>query len=408
MLSKRSSLLIHSSPLILANISLALSGFIFWLVAARLYSIEELGLGSALISLSSLLVFISCLGIAPSFIRFVPENTEKGKLIATLFSFSLVLLFCLCLIFLVATSMFLPKLAFLKTFFYSVFFLIFVLSMQVFQILDSIYISFEKMNLVLYKNIIQHFLRIGFLFCFVWLGGFGIFSSNCLSATIALVISGLYFFFSCGHKFKFEIDLSIIKKILPFSIANFLNALSLNLPGMIAPLVILSLFSEREAGLFYVPWMIFMVYAGFIGALNSVFLMRASYGEDGKVLLKKTLVLSSLLGIAGIVIFPLWGDKILLIFKRDFSQYSFIILKVLFLSLPFFIINQLYITTLNIKKDIKNIGVISFLMIISLVVFTIFFLPEMKAEGIAWAWLISNFIGNVYIFLVFIIRRIKS
>ena len=285
----------HSLNLILSRFSLAISGVFFWWIAARYYSVEEIGLGSVFISVSSFLIFISSLGIAPTFVRFLPEDNDKGKLIGTFLAFSLSLLVLFCGIFLLGIDLFLPKANILKTSFYPALFFIFVVSMFIFQTLDGIYISFSDTYLVLFKNLIQNFLRIFFLFLFVFLGGFGIFSSNCLAALVAVLISVAYFvrrFSISKFWLKFKIDLAILKKLLPFSLVNFLNSLSLSVPGMIFPLIILSLYSKRAAGLFYIPWMIFSVYCSLITSINSVFLMKASYGEDVKRLLKKALIFS--------------------------------------------------------------------------------------------------------------------
>ena len=404
---KNQYFLSHSLHLILSRFSLAISGVFFWWIAARNYSVEEIGLGSVFISASSFLIFISSLGIAPTFVRFLPEDNERGKLIGTFLAFSLSLLVLFCGIFLIGIDFFLPKANILKTSFYPALFFIFVFSMYIFQTLDGIYISFSDTYLVLLKNVIQNFSRIFLLFLFIFLGGFGIFSSNCLAALVAVLISVTYFVrrFSI-YKFwlKFKVDLSILKKLFPFSLVNFLNALSLSLPGMLFPLIILSLYSKREAGLFYIPWMIFSVYCSIITSINSIFLMKASYGEDVKELLKKVLIFSIPLSLIGFIIFVFWGDKILLIFKKDFSQNSYVVLKILFYSIFSFLINQVYITISNIKKEVLKVGIIAILIIIAIIVFSIFFLPKMGSEGIALAWLFSNLLGTVYILIIFLLK----
>lgn len=396
----------HYFWLVSSKISLAFSGLLFWFVAARIYSVEDIGLASVLISVSGLLVFISSLGIAPTLVRFLPEDEDKEKLAGTLFSFSLSLLVFLYVIFLAGLELFLPKLTFLRTSPYFLFFLALVVSMQVFQTLESVFVAFEATSLVLLKSVIQNFLRIGLLFLVVSLGGFGIFSSNCLSAIVAILISVIYFTKRYPKiRFKLGINFSILKKLLPFSLINFLNAVSLNLPGMIFPLIIISLFFEREAGLFYIPWMIFMVYCSLVTSVNSVFLMKASYGEDVKKLVKKVFSFSLCLGMIGFLTFTLAGNKILLIFRKDFSQNSFVILKILFCSIFFFIVNQIFITISNIRKEILNVGIIAILRIFGIIIFSIIFLPTMKTEGIALAWLISNFIGSIYVFIIFFLGR---
>ncbi len=406
--TKNNFLLLPSLYLICSRISLAISGVLFWCLAARIYSIEDIGLGAALISVSSLIIFISSLGIAPTFVRFLPQKENKGKLLGTFFGLSLFLLVVLCVIFLMNSSFFLPKVDFLKTSFYPFVFFVFVLSMQIFHTLDSVYTAFNVTWLVLFKNVIQNFLKIGLLLSLFSLGSFGIFSSNCSAAIVAILISVIYFIKKHPSiNFKLGIDISVLKKLLPFSLTNFLNSASLYLPGMVFPIIIISAFSQREAGLFYIPWMIFLTYCSFITSVNNIFLMKASYGENIKKLLKKTIAFSFALGLVGFLIFTIWGNKILLIFKEDFSQNSLMTLKLLFYSIFFFIINQIYITILNINEKILKLGIITSLIIISIIIFTIILLPTMKTEGMALAWLVANLIGSIYVFVDFLITGRK-
>ena len=109
----------------------------------------------------------------------------------------------------------------------------------------------------------------------------------------------------------------------------------------------------------------------------------------------------------GFLIFTIWGNKILLIFKEDFSQNSLMTLKLLFYSIFFFIINQIYITILNINEKILKLGIITSLIIISIIIFTIILLPTMKTEGMALAWLVANLIGSIYVFVDFLITGRK-
>jgi len=396
----------HSLWLIFSHISVALSGLIFWFVSARLYSPEEIGEGSALISLGFFLVFLSSLGIDVTFIRFIPQSKEREVVLQSFLSFSLFILLLLTGIFLFRADLFLPQLKFLKLPFYSLTFFFFVICILTFQVLESIYISFQATHLVFLKNIVQNFLRIFFLFLLMAWGGFGIFSSNCLAAVVGIAIS-IFFFFKGRKYFKinFKIKFSILKKLLPFSLVNFLNAISLTLPGILFPLIVIALFSKKETGLFYIPWMIYSVWCSFITSINSILLMHASYGKESKELFKKAILFSLLLGMVGFLIFVFLGDKILLIFKKDFSLYSYSILKIFFYSIFFFIINRFYITILNIRKEVFKIGMFSVFLILNLVIFLFLFLSFMRSEAIAYAWLVSNFLGSIYVFIINSVKR---
>lgn len=404
------SFISHFLYLVSSRISLGLSGILFWWGAARFYSIEEVGVGAVLISAASFLIFLSCLGITSTFLRFLPGNKEKREILETFSIFSLILLFLFSFIFLTGLDFFSPKLIFLRSLYYFPFFLIFVVSMQICNILDSFFIAFKLTNMVLFKGIIQNFSRILFLFLLLPFGGFGIFASNSIAGILAIVVSVIYFVktqkdFHINLKMGIKTNVPLFKKLLPFSLTNFLSTIPLNLPGMVFPIIILSLFSAKETGLFYIPWMIFLTYSSLINYANSIFLMKVSYGEDINKLFRLTLFICLALGATGGVLFICWGDKILLVFSKEIARGSLAILKTLFYSIFFFITNQIYITLLNIKKDVLRIGLVSSLMVAGIIIFSFLLIPKMKIDGIAYAWLISNAIVSGYIIIEVLLRK---
>ena len=64
--------------LMAANAAAALLGFIFWIVVARFYSPEDVGLASAAIAALGLLAAISYLGLGMGLIRFLPQSGENA------------------------------------------------------------------------------------------------------------------------------------------------------------------------------------------------------------------------------------------------------------------------------------------------------------------------------------------
>ncbi len=53
-------------------------GYVYWIVAARTYSVEEVGLGAALIAAMTLAWAISSLGIGNGIVQLLPRQ-ESGR-----------------------------------------------------------------------------------------------------------------------------------------------------------------------------------------------------------------------------------------------------------------------------------------------------------------------------------------
>jgi O-antigen/teichoic acid export membrane protein len=66
----------------LCNVFNAGCGFFFWIIAARFYSVEQVGLATALISSLGLVILFSRLGFDSSVIRFF-SSEDRGKIIST-------------------------------------------------------------------------------------------------------------------------------------------------------------------------------------------------------------------------------------------------------------------------------------------------------------------------------------
>ncbi|MFX0206840.1 MAG: oligosaccharide flippase family protein, partial [Candidatus Hodarchaeota archaeon] len=72
----------NSFLIMLTSISNAAFGLIFWIIAAKIYSKEDVGIATALISSLGLLVLLSRFGFDQSIIRFFPEG-DKSKIFST-------------------------------------------------------------------------------------------------------------------------------------------------------------------------------------------------------------------------------------------------------------------------------------------------------------------------------------
>ena len=79
----------NSVFLIASSTSAAGSGFFFWVIAARFYSAEEVGLASAIISAMGLVSLLSLLGFDISLVRFLPEREDKQEPINSCLTISL-------------------------------------------------------------------------------------------------------------------------------------------------------------------------------------------------------------------------------------------------------------------------------------------------------------------------------
>jgi len=101
--------------LMLSQLAAALSGFVFWILAARLYEPADIGLASAAISAASLLAFFSSLGLGYGLIRLLAGSGGKSRaMINSTFAVSSLACLILSLLFLAGLNFWSPLLNFIR------------------------------------------------------------------------------------------------------------------------------------------------------------------------------------------------------------------------------------------------------------------------------------------------------
>src|SRR3989344_8662938 len=105
----RNSLYLMSSTYIMAFI-----GFFFWMIVTRLYTAEQVGLATTLISVTGLITSFSLLGLNTALIRFLPSAKNKNNMINTSFTLIAIAAVAVTLIFIAGLSIFSPKLIFIQ------------------------------------------------------------------------------------------------------------------------------------------------------------------------------------------------------------------------------------------------------------------------------------------------------
>lgn len=105
-----------NSVYLMANSAVtAALGFVFWVLVARFYPAEALGLGSALISAAALLAFVASLGLGTGLIRYLPGAGTGGvTLINSCFTLTGLAAVVVASIFVAGLQLWSPALAFVR------------------------------------------------------------------------------------------------------------------------------------------------------------------------------------------------------------------------------------------------------------------------------------------------------
>ena len=140
-------------------------GFFFWIIVARLYNAEDVGVATTLISIITLLSGFTVLGLNSSLNRYLPKSINKNELINSAFVIVTIVTFLTSAIFLGGLKIFSPQLLFLQSnIIYIISFSTFIAFYSWNSLIDSIFMAFRSAGSILVKILLSVYQR--FLFHF--------------------------------------------------------------------------------------------------------------------------------------------------------------------------------------------------------------------------------------------------
>ena len=158
-------ILLNSGFLVVNTLGGSLFGYIFWVIASRLYRPSEVGIAAAYISTIALLAILGDMGLGITYIRF--GTTMKTKGVKFLNSIIIVVIsstLFFTLLFSVLVPLFKPEFTLSNNVSWSFVILIGVtISFSTAQLLDKFFIAFESNQYTFVRVLIANLIRIGVL-----------------------------------------------------------------------------------------------------------------------------------------------------------------------------------------------------------------------------------------------------
>ena len=402
------SLLRNSIYLMLSTGVTAVFGFFFWIINARLYSDEQVGLAATLISIMTLISSFSILGLGNGLIRYLPTSERKDKKINTSFTLVALMSILISVIYLIFLKIFSPKLLLVReNIIFSLLFIIFAAFSSLNIISENVFIAYRSSKLVLIRNIISSIAKLILPIFFVTLGAYGIFMSVGIALTIAFSFSLMFLISKFNFLFKPSINKDVVKKMTKFSLGNYIAGFIGGLPVMVIPILITNSLGAEFSAYFYMAMMIANLLYVISSATSQALFAEGSYGETGlKVYLKKAIKIISIIIIPAIIIISLFGNNILLAFGKKYSDEGFTLLKFFSISAIFVSMNTIGSVILNIKHKIGLMILLNLLntTIILSIIIILMKMNLFRVVDIGVAWNIGH--GTTALIYLFLMKKI--
>ncbi|HVA97103.1 MAG TPA: oligosaccharide flippase family protein [Candidatus Acidoferrales bacterium] len=400
------SLYRNSIYLILSTSIQAFFGFFFWIIAARLYAPEQVGIATTLISVMTLISGFSTLGLNVGLVRFLPKSKEKNEKINSSFFITTLASVVISIIFLVGLKTFSPKLLFLQSnILYMITFTLFVISYSVNALVESIFVAYRSAKYTLLKNTVLSIVKVvlpAFLLVF---SAYGIYASVGIANILAFILSIGLLIYNFKYTPKLSLNIPVVKKIGSYSFANYLASFLGSLPQMLLPLIIVNKLGAKEAAYFYIALMIAsFVYIIPSATTQSLFAEGSNNEKEMRKHINKAIKIITMVLIPVIIFIILFGNYILLVFGKKYSSEAFMLLRIFAFSSVFISTNYILSTLLRVKNKMKEIIINSLLY--SLFIISAVFLINLKnLYDLGLIWLAAQvFTSAIYYFQL---KRIK-
>lgn len=272
-----------STLLVLAQLVNAGSGFLFWLICARLFEPHTVGLATAFISFAALAGTFTTLGLPITLMRFLPRSRHKSQLFSTAFALIFAASLLTSSIAYLILDVVAPDLSFVQASMSLVLLLATLITANALSpLLDNLFMAFKKGEYILLKYAGVALLRVGLPFLVTALAVKGIVSVY----AIAVALSVVYGFVIARRKFFADGPMRMkwdeLTRHRGFATRTYLGNMCGVLPGTIVPIIILNALGPAKAAFFYMPMMFAQFLSVLSGSVSSALVSETSQHDDSK------------------------------------------------------------------------------------------------------------------------------
>lgn len=329
----RNSLLLMGSTVLAAGL-----GFLFWVLAARVFTPEEVGIGA---SLSAALTFISHIamgGLNNTLIRFLTTGQQRNQQVTQSLTFVALVGGVVGCGYALTAPLVVADLETLRANIGAV--VLFTFASAVFSVgvlLDSVYIALRRTE---YNFWITGWwlsaAKILFLFVFGWLSSMGILAGLAAGYAVACISGAWVLRYRLGLRIDLGRRLAFSRDRLLYSGSNYLASGLTMAPTLLVPLIIMSSKGADSSAFFFAAFQIASIVYAFSLAVGEVNLAEASRDPARHhELMRRSgiLMLLVVIPIAGLLC--LFGPWLLAAFGQDYADQAGRLLFVLAVaSLP--------------------------------------------------------------------------
>ena len=399
----------NSLWLLLAQLANYSTGFFFWVVIAKSYTPEAVGVGAAILAVVALLAFLSQLGIGYGFIRYIVlAGPNSIQLVNEGFT-TVALAACLFAALFVGTiDIWSPGLVFLRQdLWYALIFVGLTVLNALYYLFHQAYVAVQHAGFAFSISVMHGFGKIiAAVGLAALVGGLGIIVSWLIVFAIVALLSFTLFLPRVlpGYRPQPRVGRQFLGEIGVFSIANHISIGMWALPSAVLPQMVLSNLGSEQNAYFALTWAIVMMPFAVPAAVSTALFAEGSYNVSAlrDAFWRALGLCAGILLPVGLVLL-LAGGHLLRFFGEGYAQEGTLLLVVAVFAVIPGMLNQLYLGIASVQKWLRQLLIITGSQALLTVLVATLLLPYLGILAAGFGLLVSHLV-----IALFVIPRIYS
>ena len=333
-------------------------GFGFWLFVAHLYSASDIGLASALISITLLISNLSLLGLNSGLVRFLPGSKNQSRdinaALLTVGGSAMAAALCYLVIERLAGGHLSIFIGHMWTW---PIFMVLMAAVALNTLTDAVFIANRKAE---YHTMVYTSFGVVKLFLplvLIPLASLGIFIAYIASVVVSLILSLYFMWRKCGYVIRSKPNWRLIPDMQKYAASNYVGVILAGMPSQLLPSIIIATLGSPKAAFFSMAWtmanLLYVIPSSITQSLMAESSHNMAGGKNNLSRAAKILVVVLIPTIAlAIVVAPF----LLRIFGPTYASNSLAIFQIMAISTIFIAINAVAGTILNLAH--RSFGIV--------------------------------------------------
>lgn len=387
-------LLRNSMLLMFDSLMSAAFGFSFWILAGRIYSENDVGIASALISSMAFIVLVTRFGLDFSLTRYF-STEDKSTLLSTSFVTTTLSAISVGFVFLLITRSVYPDLGLTGSVLDIVLFLSYVCAYSGIATTGAALVANRTAGLFLVQDLFLG-LRIPLILVLMPLGFMGIVGSYGTAIVVSLVVA-LVVLSRSGIRLTLAVNTDFLRSTFKFSMSNYLASILASLPNLVLPLGILAVLGSSDVAYYYIAYSFAAILLMAPSAIATTLFVEGSHGRHLHLVFRDSYMLFISIFLPGGIFFFLGSEWILGFVGASYAIHSISLFRCLVIASFFGGTYSILMSIRRIRTDYRGLIAASSLVFISLVAVAFLLVPSYGLIGIGYAWIMSYAAGCVFL-----------